>query len=176
MESCEGCGFVWEEVDREEISSRVVAAAADVADLFDTDPAGVTVRPSPTRWSSVEYGAHMRDVLLTIRDRLVIGLVEDNPGFKPLYKDERTELGLYRTDTALAVAPELRAAAAMFRRLFDAIDAPLLARRVQYGFPDPIERTLLWMGQQAVHETEHHRTDINENEIAFRHSSEGDGR
>jgi DinB superfamily len=164
MESCEDCGFVWERVDRGEIAARVLVSADAVADVLATNPPNAAVRPSPTRWSSVEYGAHIRDVLLTVRDRLVIGLVEDNPGFKPLYKDERLEIGLYRGDTAPAIASELRAAAAMFARLFDAIDPALLSRRVQYGFPDPMERTLLWMGQQAVHETEHHRTDIDENQ------------
>lgn len=34
---------------------------------------------------------------------------------------------------------------------------------VQYGFPDPQTRTLLWMGLQAIHECEHHLGDIEEN-------------
>lgn len=52
------------------------------------DASAPTRRPSPDRWSANEYAAHVRDVLLTIRDRLVIGLVEDNPRFKPVYRDE----------------------------------------------------------------------------------------
>ena len=51
----------------------------------------------------------------------------------------------------------------MFVRLFDAIDPALLPRPVQYGAPNPAPRTLLWMGQQAVHEVEHHGADIAEN-------------
>ena len=111
----------------------------------------------------IEYGAHVRDVLLTVRDRLVIGLVEENPGFKPLYREERISLGLYRADTVSAVAQELDSATSMFGRLFDAIDHQLLSRPVRYGFPDPVPRTLLWMGVQAVHETEHHHGDMKEN-------------
>ena len=111
----------------------------------------------------LEYGAHVRDVLLTIRDRLVIGLVEDNPGFKSLWRDERVNLGLYRTDTPAAVVQELEAATAMFLRLFAEIDPASLGRVVQYGFPDSTTRTLEWMGQQAVHEVEHHLGDIQEN-------------
>jgi hypothetical protein len=34
---------------------------------------------------------------------------------------------------------------------------------VHYGFPDLLSRALLWMGQQAAHEAEHHLADITEN-------------
>jgi len=164
METCEDCGFVWENVGRGEIGPRANAGARAIADeLLAADPAGAVVRPAPDRWSAVEYAAHVRDVLIIVRDRLVVGLVEDDPGFKPAYRDERLSLGLYRADTAAALAPEVVAAAAMFSRLFDAIDPARLSRPVRYGFPDPQPRTLLWMGQQVVHEVEHHRADIAEN-------------
>lgn len=163
MEQCEVCGFTWDTVDRTEIGPRIDAAAAEVAALVVADPERSAVRPSPERWSATQYAAHMRDVLITLRDRLVIGLVEDDPSFKPMYRDERVELGLYDADPAGAVVDELRTASAMFIRLFDAIDPELLSRTVQYGYPAPAQRSLLWMGQQAVHEAEHHRTDIVEN-------------
>lgn len=108
----------------------------------------------------IEYGAHVRDVLLITRDRLVIGLVEEHPGFKPLYRDERISLGLYRAETMTTVAEELGWAAAMFLRLFEAIAPEQLSRSVHYAFPSPASRTLLWMGQQVVHEIEHHHGDI----------------
>jgi hypothetical protein len=106
-------------------------------------------------------------VFLTIRDRLVIGLVEDDPGFKPMYRDERVDRGLYASDTPADVANELDSAMAMFVRLFEAIDDGQLDRTVRYGFPDPQPRTLRWMGVQAVHESEHHHADIVENLAAF---------
>ena len=162
MERCDGCGFAWEAVGRDEIGPRTGAGAAAIAALLTSEPERALLRATPPRWSMVEYGAHVRDVLLTVRDRLVIGLVEDDPGFKPLYRDERVDLGLYRADTAAAVAAEVEPAAAMFARLFEAIEPALLERKVEYGFPAPATRTLLWMGQQAVHETEHHLRDIEE--------------
>lgn len=58
------------------------------------------------------------------------------------------------------MAREVGAASAMLGRLFAGIDPALLGRTVQYGFPDPIRRTLLWMGQQVVHEVEHHLGDM----------------
>jgi DinB superfamily len=162
VEQCSDCGFAWETVSREEIARRVDAGTATIAGLLAGDPDRAGVRPWPQRWSAIEYAAHVRDVLITLRDRLVIGLVEDVPSFKPMYREERVDLGLYGSDTVEAVAVELRAAAAMFIRLFDAIDPQELTRSVHYGFPKPALRSLLWMGQQAVHEVEHHSSDIAE--------------
>ena len=110
MERCEGCGFAWAEVDREEIAGRVDAGTADVAALIVVDPERSAVRPSPERWSATQYAAHMRDVLNTIRDRLVIGLVEDNPTFNAMSRDERVNLGLYDGDPAGATWPSARSA------------------------------------------------------------------
>jgi DinB superfamily len=163
MEKCEVCGFAWETVDRDEIGRRVDAGTARIAALIVADPARSAVRPTAQRWSATQYAAHVRDVLQTLRDRMVIGIVEDNPSFKPMYRDERVELGLYDPDPAEAVATELRAATAMFTRLFEAVDPRDLSRPVQYGYPSPVQRSLLWMGQQAVHEVEHHGDDIAEN-------------
>ena len=157
------CGFAWEAVGREEIGPRVDAGTAEIATRIVADPARSAIRPTAQRWSATQYAAHVRDVLHTLRDRLVIGIVEDNPSFKPMYRDERVTLGLYAADPADAVAGELRAASAMFIRLFDAIDPALLDRPVLYGVPTPVPRSLLWMGQQAVHEVEHHGSDIAEN-------------
>jgi DinB superfamily len=163
METCEDCGFARVQVGRDEIAPRAVAAARQIATAIGANADRSRVRPSHERWSALEYAAHVRDVFLAFRDRLVIGLVEDNPGFKPLYRDERVSLGLYAADTVAEVAGELEAAANMLLRPFSAIESADLQRVVQFGFPDPLPRTLLWMGQQAVHESEHHLADINEN-------------
>jgi hypothetical protein len=163
VEQCEVCGFVWAAVGHHEIGPRVAAGCAAIEDMIATDTKRSGVRPAVDRWSATEYAAHVRDVLITLRDRLVIGLVEDDPSFKPMYRDERVALGLYRADTADSVAEELRAAKAMFVRVFDALDPGQLDRAVEFGWPKPARRSLLWMGQQAVHEVEHHRSDVAEN-------------
>lgn len=157
------CGFAWERVGRDEIVPRVDAGTAEIASLIVADSDRSAIRPTADRWSATQYAAHVRDVLQTLRDRIVIGIVEDEPTFLPMYRDERVAMGLYDADTAEAVAGELRSATAMFARLFDAVDPALLSRPVQYGVPTPTRRSLLWMGQQAVHEVEHHKADIVEN-------------
>lgn len=108
----------------------------------------------------LEYAAHVRDVLLHVRDRLVIALVEDDPEFKPLYRDERVDLGLYAGDEWPVVRDELSMAAALFARTFARLPAGALTRPLQYAYPVPATRTVLWMAQQVVHEVEHHASDI----------------
>lgn len=169
MRGCPECGFDFDVAGTGDVGARVLAAARSIAEiLVTTDDDIATRRPRPERWSAVEYAAHARDVMLIIRDRLVVGLVEKEPGFTPAYRDERVALGLYAADTAAAVAPEVVAAATMLDRLFHAIPADALARTVMYGHPGPERRTLGWMGLQAVHESEHHLLDIRTNHTLLR--------
>ena len=150
---------MWEDVGRAQVGPRTTAAAAEVARRLRNEPVTAGRRPVPGTWSGLEYAAHLRDVLLLMRDRLVVGLVEDDPTFTPLYRDERVALGLYDAETSDATASELEAAAAMFTRFFDVLGDDQLGRPVQFGYP-PVTRTLLWLGQQVVHEAEHHLGDV----------------
>jgi DNA segregation ATPase FtsK/SpoIIIE, S-DNA-T family len=111
----------------------------------------------------LEYAGHVRDGLLVLRDRFVVGLVEDNPDFKPMYRDHRVDVGLYGDDGATLVLAELQMAAGLFARTFDRIEPAQLERPIRYAFPVLSQRTLLWMGQHTVHEVEHHGGDIEAN-------------
>jgi hypothetical protein len=159
-ESCPDCGFVWSSVPDAEIGRRMCDGSDALATVLRTTAdAAARARPAPDVWSALEYGAHVRDVLLHLRDRVVIGLAEDTPAFKPLYRDLRVDAGLYRDDPPGVVATELEVASDLFARTFAQLDEEQLARPVLYAFPVERERTIRWMGQQAVHEVEHHLAD-----------------
>jgi hypothetical protein len=157
VERCDGCGFVWAEVPADDIGRRIEQGAEEAAALCLDAPTG---RPEPSRWSSLEYAAHMRDVLLHVRDRVVIALVEDDATFKPLYREQRVDFGLYRFDVPEVVTAELVMAAGLYARTFSCLDEAQLARSCVYTFPVAATRSVLWLGQQAVHEVEHHTGDI----------------
>lgn len=163
VESCEACGFVWDDVSDDEVSSRIRTGTDMLARLLRNTPDVATTRPTVGRWSMLEYGAHVRDVLLVLRDRLVVGVVTENPGFTPMYRDERVDLGMYRSEDPAAVATELEIAAALFVRMLGSLSPEQLDRTCQYGYPGPSTRTLRWMAAQAVHEVEHHCRDIEDN-------------
>lgn len=158
---CDECGFVYD-VEPDETATRIVAAASGIAALLDRYAATAAARPSDEHWSMVEYAAHVRDVLIIVRDRMVVGLVEHDPSFSPAYRDERLSLGLYAGDPPAEVAAEVRAAASMLARFVVRTPNDGRARPVRFGYPDPVERTVGWMGVHALHEAEHHLGDIRE--------------
>ena len=160
MQYCE-CGFTDESIRAEAVPTRLSAAVGAITEALRDD--AVSRRPGDGRWSALEYAAHVRDVLITIRDRTVVGLVQDDPTFAPMYRDQRVDLGLYAGDDAASVATELASVASLFTRTFRQIEPLDLERPVRYGFPEPIHTTIGWMAKQAVHEAEHHLADIEEN-------------
>ena len=157
------CGFVWDDVRDADVGSRLRAGTDMIARLLRNTPDVATTRPTAGRWSMLEYGAHVRDVLLVLRDRFVAGVVTDNPGFTPMYRDERVDRGMYGAEDPVALADELEVAAALLVRMLETLSPEQLDRTCQYGYPGPSTRTLRWMAAQAVHEVEHHRGDIEEN-------------
>jgi DinB superfamily len=163
VETCEVCGFVWDDVADADVGHRIRTGADMLARLLRTSPDVASTRPTAGRWSMLEYGAHVRDVLLVLRDRFVVGVVTDNPGFTPLYREERVDLGMYGGEDAVALATELEVAAALLVRMVGTLTPQQLDRTCQFGYPDPSTRTLRWMAAQAVHEVEHHLSDVEEN-------------
>jgi S-DNA-T family DNA segregation ATPase FtsK/SpoIIIE len=160
MEACAVCGFVWDDVSADEVGSRVTTAALAIAAELDVAGALALQRPAPGRWSMLEYAGHVRDVVLNIRDRIILGAVEDNPVPKRMYGDARVDLGLYAADAPDVVADELAISADLFARTFAALSPDQLARPIFYGWPEDATRTLLWVGAQCVHEGEHHLADV----------------
>jgi DinB family protein len=157
------CGFVWDEVPDDDVAQRIRAGTDMLGRLLSNNPDVARTRPTADRWSMLEYGAHVRDVLLVLRDRFVVGVVIDNPGFTPMYRDERVELGMYEGEDPMVLAAELAVATALLVRILEAVTPEQLDRTCQYGFPGPTTRTLRWMAAQAVHEVEHHGRDVEEN-------------
>jgi S-DNA-T family DNA segregation ATPase FtsK/SpoIIIE len=119
-------------------------------------------RPAPARWSVLEYGAHLRDVLLSLRERTLLACIEDHPTGSPIHRDERVDLGFYRLDAPRDVGNELDVAGRLFLRTYAALPEGFLARRLLYSPVTPEEVSVAWLGTQAVHECEHHLGDARE--------------
>lgn len=153
------CGFAWDAVEPSEIGPRIVRASAKIAESI-TIGRSVEVRVAPEVWSPLEYAGHVRDVLLNIRDRLVVGLNEENPLCKGLFGTPRIEMGLYAGDEADAVAGELKVAASLFARTWDRIPLDMTERTMVYGYPRVADRSLRWVAAQALHEVEHDLMDV----------------
>jgi hypothetical protein len=159
METCPECPFAWDAISSFEITPRITAAAERFAALLRENQDRAATRPATEVWSTLEYGGHVRDVFLNLRDRIVLGAAEDNPVPKGMHVNARVDLGLYAPDTPLVVADELAMAAALFTRTFDALPAGFDERPIFYAWPVEATRTLRWVAAQALHESEHHLAD-----------------
>ena len=159
-EACADCGFVWDDLDLAELRPRLATAAARLAEAFSSSDSRLVERPSRDVWSPVEYGSHVRDVLLNLRDRVVVGLGEDDPSPKPMYGTLRVDRGMYQGTEPAELVVDLTVAARLFDQTLSTITVADAQRPIFYGWPRPATRTLLWVAAQALHEVEHHLDDI----------------
>ena len=163
MDRCDGCGFVYDEsvAAGGGAAGAVRAAAAELAELLlgAADDAAVRRRPAPATWSALEYGCHVRDVLLVQRERVLQARREATPATVPMGRDERVEHDGYASQAPGDVARQLVDAAALFAGVLDRLDDPAWSRTLVYGYPAPAERSLRWVAVHTVHEAQHHLAD-----------------
>jgi DNA segregation ATPase FtsK/SpoIIIE, S-DNA-T family len=163
---CGECGFDYDALGDEE----VVAKLAELGRRYrapltrglkgeDLD-AVVRARPAPEVWSALEYACHVRDVLAAQRGRLAQAQVEDVPAFTPMGRDELVVTAAYNEQDPAAVADELAANAEALAAAFAELDPAGWERRAMYGYPEPTERDMRWMGRHTVHEGHHHLLDV----------------
>lgn len=165
--TCPVCGFEWGAIAASDIPLRVKSATDAFDDVIESAGVKASERPNPERWSVLEYGAHLRDVLISIRERVITASIEDEPTGSPLHRDERVDLGFYRRDTPSDIRDELSAVSRLFVRTFQSLPPGFETREFVYSPVTPAKVTILWAGAQALHECEHHLGDVRENLALF---------
>jgi hypothetical protein len=131
-----------------------------MARLLRSGSPTLRLRPAAEVWSPVGYGCHTRDVALMQRDRLYVALVEDEPSFKPMYRDQRVAFDRYDEQVPEVVADQLSVGIELFAHALEGLDAEQWLRPLVYGFPDPSVRTVEWMAHHTLHEVVHHQADM----------------
>jgi hypothetical protein len=153
---CVECGFQADAVPREQLGATSLAAAAVlIAALGRTD---ATVRPSPTVWSPLEYGAHVRDVCRMFRTRLDLMLTEDDPLFANWDQDATALEERYWEQQPAVVAADLDAAAQQMAAALGAVGPD------QWGRPGRRSNgsvfTVESLGRYFAHDVVHHAHDV----------------
>lgn len=159
MDRCEECGFEYVLEDAEKASSEILAGVAQLSALLEVGRDLDERRDSAT-WSPLEYGCHMRDVLLVQRERVLSARRTEKPAFDPMGRDERVEHDGYATQDPGDIVRQLADAAAMFANVLDRIPPADWDRTVIYSYPKPWERSLRWVAVHTVHEVRHHSLDV----------------
>ncbi|MEQ4208901.1 DinB family protein [Actinopolymorpha sp. B17G11] len=161
MDQCNECGFTYDLGGATEAGPSIRAGAEEYATLLRrTDPA-VTTRPAPTVWSPLEYGCHLRDVLLVQRERVLHARRTQQPAPEPMGRDERVEHDGYADQDPADVARQLTDAAQLFAHVLSRLGRGDWERTLVYNYPEPTVRSLRWVGVHTLHEVRHHLLDAN---------------
>ena len=159
-QECAQCGFVYDLSKAASagaaIQERVGAAAAVLRDC-DVD---VRSRRLPAVWSALEYGCHLRDVLLVQRERVLAALRVDRPDYPAMGRDERVVHDGYADQEPIDVARQLADAAQLFGNVLGRLSDDDWDRTLLYHFPETCERSLGWVAVHTLHEAQHHLGDI----------------
>jgi len=158
--TCDECGFEHALADAQEVGPAIVDGIAEIAGVVQAGGPNVRSRREPDVWSPVEYAAHLRDVLLVQRERVLAARRVDRPTFDPMGRDERVGHDGYAEQDPQDVARQLTDAAAMFANDLARMAPADWDRTVMYNYPKTWERSLRWVAVHTLHEVRHHRLDI----------------
>lgn len=160
MERCDGCGFEYEIERFGDAPAAIATAAAQLAATLISAGSYAAQRQSRDEWSPLEYGCHVRDVLIVQRERALAALREDRPTSTPMGRDERAEHDGYRDQHPDDVARQLNDAAMLLLNVFGRLDDEQWDRTLVYTYPEVTERSLRWLAVHTRHELEHHLLDV----------------
>lgn len=161
VERCQECGFAYDLTAAARAGDEIRAGAAELARLLTaTERHTLARRTAPELWSPLEYACHVRDVLITQRERVLLARRVDVPAAVPMGRDERVAHDGYAESDPAEVAEEVTAAARLLANTLRRLDTPDWERRIVYNWPQRSERTLRWVALNTQHEVRHHLLDI----------------
>ena len=160
-ERCPECGF---EYDLDQAVAADIAIVATIAEavalLAQLTDEEARARPEPQTWSALEYACHLRDVLFTQRERVLLARRVTQPEPAAMGRDERVEHDGYAEQDPEIVARQLTDAALLFANVLARLDDTSWDRTLVYNFPTKTVRSLRWVAVHTLHEARHHLGDI----------------
>lgn len=155
-EVCPECGFDTSAFPREEVAPRIREQGAIWAGLL-AGP-GAAARTREDRWSTLEYGCHVRDVFRLYDVRLGLMLDEDNPIYANWDQDATAIESRYHEQDPAAVATELGTAAEALATRFDGVDGQRWGRLGRRS--DGATFTVESFARYLLHDPVHHVWDV----------------
>ena len=111
---CLDCGFVYDLSQSGTVERDIRERVADVVTILRDTEANLRSRRQPGVWSPLEYGCHLRDMLLVQRERVLAARRMDRPDCPPSGRDERVIHDGYADQQPEDVARQLADAAQLF--------------------------------------------------------------
>jgi DinB superfamily len=159
MDRCDECGFEYDLAHAENAAASIISGAAQFTAVLRDGGIDLTHRREPTCWSPLEYGCHLRDVLLVQRERVLAARRREKPSFDAMGRDERVDHDGYAEQETADVARQLTMAAQLFANVLNRLLPDDWDRIVVYNYPRKAERSLRWVALHTVHEVTHHLLD-----------------
>ena len=160
VDRCDGCGFEYDAAAAPAAGATIVDDTTALAAILASGAPGVSARLQPGVWSPLEYGCHVRDVLLVQRERVLAARRTECPSLDPMGRDERAEHDGYAEQEPARVADQLAQAAFMFANVLARLGPGDWDRTLMYNYPARFERPLRWVAVHTVHEAHHHLLDV----------------
>jgi len=157
-ERCDECGLETSTVTRDELGGSIGYEGHEWRSLLcDTDVGALRWRPDPARWSALEYGAHVRDVLGVFVDRIGRAMAETDAEFGWWDHEASVLEERYNDQRPRAVAVELEANAGRMVSALARLDDGSWQRRGTRRSGEVF--TVEGLARFALHEARHHRLD-----------------
>ncbi|WP_082973516.1 DinB family protein [Mycobacterium sp. E2327] len=161
VQRCGECGFAYDLTAAARAGDEIRGGIAELARLLATvEPVTLARRTAPQLWSPLEYACHLRDVLITQRERVLLARRVDVPAAVPMGRDERVAHEGYAESRPAEVAEELTIAARLLANTLRRLDDADWELRIVYNWPRRTQRTLRWVAVNTMHEVRHHLLDI----------------
>ena len=155
---CPECGFDARAFPREAVPGMILANAAAWHHLLFNADGAVSARPAPDRWSPLEYGCHVRDVLRVYEYRLDLMLTQNDPLFPNWDQDATAVAEDYDKQDPATIAAELNHAAQMIASSFATVTGDQWQRTGTRS--DGAEFTIESFARYFIHDPVHHLYDV----------------
>jgi hypothetical protein len=155
---CPDCGFDASQVSGDRLPTQLRAAAQPWPRVLVRPDANV--RPNPTTWSPLEYGAHVRDVYRIFDDRLTLMLTTDDAVFENWDQDAAAIAGNYPLGDPEAVADAIQESAEELAADYAEVPDDAWERRGLRS--NGSHFTVLTLGRYCLHDLVHHLYDVGE--------------
>lgn len=159
METCGDCGFAYNPANVADAGPSILRGADDFVQILAGRPDELTRRANPSIWSPLEYGCHLRDILLVQRERVLLARRAVRPILEQMGRDEHADHDGYAEQEPTNVARQLRDAAMLFTNDLSRLGPEDWYRTVMYNYPTLTERTIGWVALHTAHELQHHFLD-----------------
>lgn len=159
MEHCYECSFDHTLDEASSAGPEIVQGATIFAQLLNNRTVDLVSRREPQTWSPLEYGCHLRDVLIVQRERVLLARRVDRPSSPMMGREERVAHDGYAEQSPTDVARQLTDAARLFANVLSRLGSDW-ERLVVYEGLEPPERSLRWVALDTWHEVHHHLRDV----------------